>query len=452
MRLLRQIGSSGACAAAMVVLCGTAAAGTAASSARPAAAAAAARILITPQIQIPRTRPAIGPVGGYTPAQLRAAYFENPLLRKGIDGRGTSIVIVDSFGSPTIGKDLVTFDRAFKLKAAKLTIIHPAGPIPKFSASQTRLAWADETSLDVEWAHAMAPAAKIVLVETPVSENEGTSGFPQIVKSEKYVMAHHLGGVISQSFGATEETFPKGTLRPLRGAYLEAAQPGHNVTVLSASGDGGATDLRTSMSSYYPRRVTSWPASDPLVTGVGGLDLTLNAKGQRLAPDRVWNDPGPPPSAGGGGQSIVFSRPAFQNGVAKVVGSHRGIPDVSLSASCGHPVDIYASFDGSGWNEICGTSEATPLFAGIIALADQEAGHPLGPIDGFLYQMAARHERGIVDITNGNNTVRVDQGGKEVTVPGWNAVAGYDLSSGIGTVSAKWFVPELVALARKARH
>ncbi len=450
MRLIRQVGSAGACAAAMVVLCGTAAASTAPArtatartatwSARPAIAASA-RILIAPQIRIPRMRPSIGPEGGYTPAQLRAAYFVNPLLRSGINGRGTSIVIVDSFGSPTIRKDVAAFDRAFKLKTAKLTIIHPAGPVPKFRASETRLTWADETTLDVEWAHAMAPAAKIVLVETPVSENEGTSGFPQIVKAEQYVMAHHLGGVISQSFGATEETFPKGTLRPLRGAYLEAAKPSHNVTVLSASGDGGATDLQTNMSSYYPRRVTSWPASDPLVTGVGGLDLNLSPQGQRVAPDRVWNDPGPPPSAGGGGQSIIFSRPAFQNGVAKVVGTHRGIPDVSLSASCSHPVDIFESFDGSGWNVICGTSEATPLFAGIVALADQEAGHPLGPINSLLYQLAAKHERGIVDVTHGNNTVQVDHGAKQVTVQGWNAVAGYDLSSGVGTVNAKLVRP-----------
>ena len=85
----------------------------------------------------------------------------------------------------------------------------------------------------------MAPWARIVLAETPVSENEGRSGFPQIVTAEKYVMAHHLGGVISQSFGATEETFPKGTLRPLRGAYLEAAQPSHDVTVAERLGRRG---------------------------------------------------------------------------------------------------------------------------------------------------------------------------------------------------------------------
>jgi subtilase family serine protease len=195
--------------------------------------------------------------------------------------------------------------------------------------------------------------------------------------------------------------------------------------------------------------VVDWPSSDPLVTGVGGLDLNLNQAGMRLAPDRVWNDFG---GAAGGGKSVVFNRPAFQNGVALAVGRHRGVPDVSLSASCGDPVDVYSSFGGAQWSTICGTSEATPLFAGIVALADQVAGRPVGPINGFLYAMAARHDRGIVDITRGNNTFSFDQNGKQYTVRGWNAVRGYDLSSGLGTVDAQYFVPELAAMARNAHQ
>ncbi len=460
-RRMRRIGQAGTGLAAMVLLGGTAAAGLAAPAARPALAASgtaraggaarAGTVVVEPAIRVPNARPEAAPFGGYTPAQIRAAYFLNPLLHKGTNGRGTSIVIVDSFGSPTIKHDLGVFDSTFKLAAPTLTIIHPAGAIPKFRRDNSTMdSWADETTLDVEWAHVMAPAARIVLVETPVSENEGTSGFPQIVKAEQYVIAHHLGGVISQSFGATEETFPKGALRPLRGAYLEAAEPSHNITVLSASGDAGATDMRNNESLFYTHQVTSWPASDPLVTGVGGLDLRLDSRGRRTGPDQVWNDPGPPPSAGGGGKSVIFSRPAFQNGVASVTGPHRGVPDISLSASCAHPVDIYSSFDGPGWDLICGTSEATPLFAGVIALADQQAGHPLGPINSLLYQMAASHDPGIVDITRGNNSVSVEQGGKQFFVKGFTAVPGYDLSSGVGTINASLFVPELVALAKKS--
>ncbi|HVB42460.1 MAG TPA: S53 family peptidase [Streptosporangiaceae bacterium] len=411
-------------------------------------------VRIFPMVRLVTPGPSGGLPGGYTPAQIRSAYFVNPLLRRGIDGKGSSIVIVDSFGSPTIRHDLRVFDRTFKLRPpSSFLIIHPAGRIPRFRQTQEMLSWADETTLDVEWAHVMAPAARIVLVEIPVSENEGTSGFPQIVKAEKYVIAHRLGGVISQSFGATEQTFPKGTLRPLRRAYIEAARPSHNITVVSASGDAGATDLRSDMSSYYTTRVTSWPASDPLVTSVGGLDLNLNGHGQRVVPDQVWNDPSPPPSAGGGGRSIIFGRPAFQNRVAAIVRRHRGVPDVSLSASCLHPVDIFASFTGQpSWDSICGTSEATPLLAGILALTDQVAGHPIGPINSLLYTLAAQHARGIVDITRGDNTVIVNQNNRNITVRGWPAVPGYDLSSGLGTINARWFVPELAAAAKRARR
>jgi subtilase family serine protease len=408
----------------------------------------AATVSVFPMLRVPTMRPASTPSGGYTPAQIRAAYFLNPLLHKGINGTGESIVIVDSFGSPTIRHDLKVFDRQFKLSPPRsLTIIHPAGPIPPFKPTQTRVGWAEETTLDVEWAHVMAPRARIVLVETPVSENEGRSGFPQIVKAEKYVLAHKLGGVISQSFGATEETFPRGSVRPLRGAYLEAAQRTRNVTVVSASGDAGATDYHNDLTTFYTKPVTSWPASDPLVTAVGGLNLRLDRRGHRNAPDEVWNDPGYP-SAGGGGKSVIFGRPDYQNRDAAIVGRHRGVPDISMSASCSHPVTIYQSFSGRGWQNICGTSEATPLFAGVIALADQVARRWLGPINSDLYKLAATRGSGILDVIRGNNTVSFQQNGTSYTVQGWNAVHGYDLSSGLGTVNASVFVRKLAAMAR----
>ena len=106
-------------------------------------------------------------------------------------------------------------------------MIQPAGPVAKYRPTSNREGWAGETELDVEWSHVMAPDANIVLVETPTSENEGTTGFPAIVKAETYVVNHHLGGVISQSFSATEQTFPtKKSLLHLRGAYKDAAAQG----------------------------------------------------------------------------------------------------------------------------------------------------------------------------------------------------------------------------------
>jgi subtilase family serine protease len=262
--------------------------------------------------------------------------------------------------------------------------------------------------------------------------------------------------VISQSFSATEETFPsKESLLALRGAYEDAAAKG--VTVLTASGDSGATDA-TAGSDNFTFPVTSWPDSDPLVTGVGGTKLSLDATGDHTAPDVVWNDTfdvptqqfifgdnGPNALAGGGGKSIVFPRPDYQFPVANVVGSQRGVPDISMSGACNGSVNVFQSFGGqpAGWYPTCGTSEATPLFAGIVALAAQRAGHPLGLINPALYFMSEARAPGIVDVTKGNNTVSFSQGGKLVTVTGSAARHGYDLASGVGTIDARLFVPEL---------
>ncbi len=394
----------------------------------------------------------------YSPIQLQRAYQLRRLLSHGITGSGQTIVIVNSFGSPTVRHDLRIFDTAFHLPAPPaLTVIQPPGPVPAYRPTSSRVGWAGETDLDVEYAHAMAPGAKILLVETPTSEDEGTTGFPQIVRAEEYVIDHHLGGVISQSFSATEQTFPsRRSLLALRGAYLDAARKG--VTVLAASGDSGAADVKFNETTYYLHPVTSWPDSDPLVTGVGGTQLHLNAAGRRVAPDRVWNDThdqaansfifgdhGPNPLAGGGGTSVIFRRPAYQNGVRGVVGARRGVPDISMSAACNGSVVEYQSFKGQrpGWYPSCGTSEATPLFAGIVALADQVAGHPLGLINPRLYQLSARHAPGIVDVVAGSTTVSFRQGGKLHTVRGARAAPGYDLASGVGTVDALLFIYEL---------
>ncbi len=220
----------------------------------------------------------------YRPRQIQQAYDLPALYRQGITGRGSTIVIVDSYGSPTVRHDLAVFDREAGLAAPpSLRVIQPAGRVARYRPDANREGWAGETDLDVEYAHVIAPGARILLVETPAAENEGTTGFPQIVAAERYVIRHHLGGVISQSFSATEQTFPgRRSLLRLRGAYIEAAA--HGVTVLAASGDSGAADLRFNGYDYYLHRVTSWPDSDPLVTGVGGTELRLSAGGRSLRP------------------------------------------------------------------------------------------------------------------------------------------------------------------------
>jgi subtilase family serine protease len=384
------------------------------------------------------------PAGALTPDQIRTAYNLGPLAARGITGKGQTIVVVDSFGSPTIARDLARFDSYFRLKAPpSLRIIQPAGRVPRYRATSNRINWASETTLDVEWAHVLAPDARIVLVETPTTENEGTTGFPQIVVAEKYVLEHHLGQVISQSFAATEQTFPsKASIEKLRAVY-KTAQSDH-ITVVAASGDEGATAYEYNMVDLYTTRAVSWPATDPLVTAVGGTQLDLRANGTRRKPDVAWSD-------SGGGRSIYFSRPSYQDSVAKVTGSQRGVPDISMNASCASSVAIYASFPGNGsdpWSSICGTSVATPLFAAVVALASQLAGHPLGLINPALYAMLAAHAKGIIDVTKGNNTATFLQDGQTFTVRGFAATKGYDLVCGVGTINAASFVPEL---ARRAR-
>jgi subtilase family serine protease len=386
----------------------------------------------------------------YSPNQLETAYGMNSLYTKGDTGKGYTIVIVDSYGSPTIAADLASFDKGFGLAAPpSLTIITPEGKPPAYKSSNAAMVgWATETSLDVEYSHAMAPGADILLVETPVNETVGTVGFGDIVKAENYVIKNNLGDVISQSFGAPEETFPSAkSIESLRSAYKAAAKAG--VTVLAAAGDAGASGIENaSGTEYYTKRVVDWPASDPLVTAVGGTQLHLNAAGDRTAPDNVWNDTAlvGGPAAGGGGVSSVFARPSYQSSVSSVVGSWRGIPDVALSAAVNGAALVYMSMPGTGagYYLIGGTSEACPLFAGIVAVADQVAGHKLGQINPTLYSLGSSGA-GITDITKGNNTVKFFQSGKNHTVKGYTAVTGYDLASGLGTVDGADLVPALAA-------
>jgi len=430
----------------------------------------------------------------YQPFQLQRAYDLAPLFSRGIEGQGETIVIVDAFGSPSIASDLQTFDSQTGLpNPPSFQVITPEGPITTNPSNCTSsysptgpdlcsdyYGWTDETSLDVEWSHVMAPKANILLVETPVTETEGIYGFPQIVAAENYVIDHHLGDVISQSFGATEQTFTSPRqIYSLRSAYVDAAQ--HGVTVLGASGDNGSTDdycdpssgcaNPTDLTCCYSHGVTSWPASDPLVTAVGGTQLHLNDEGYRTAPDSVWDDlsstlgtPGPVYTccASGGGLSTVFSRPRFQDGVAGIVGDSRGVPDIAMSAAVNGGVDIYDTTDPSvaGWGVFGGTSEATPEFSGIVALADQVAGHSLGDLNPALYAMGrSGAPDGIVPIFQGGNTftfclaadIQSDgscaSSSDLVTVPGFHANGYYNDATGWGTVNAALFVPALARFA-----
>ena len=396
-------------------------------------------------------------VACYDPAQLQQAYNLNPLYSSNLNGRGRTIAVVDVFGSPTLRSDLAQFDGTFGLQAPpSLKIIAPAGRIPGYNKNNADMVgWAGETTLDVEWAHAIAPDAKILLVEVPESRNGNF--ISQAISAENYVVKHHLADVISQSFGGAEQA--AGPISSLRYAYENAQKA--RITVLAATGDTGAANTGPDGMTYYTYPTAGWPATDPLVTAVGGTDLHLDISGNRSSADTAWNDTyskavnkivfgdnGPNPLATGGGKSARFSRPSYQNGVKNYTGTKRGIPDISMSGSCAGSVNEYQSFGGlqAGWYTVCGTSEATPLFAGIVALAAQKAGHDLGLINSALYKLSAEHAPGIVRVASGNNTVSFSQHGHHYTVHGYGARNGYSLVAGVGTVNAQYFVPELAKL------
>src|ERR1022692_144139 len=395
-------------------------------------------------------------VACYSPLQVQRAYDLPPLYAKGLNGKGRTIVIVDPFGSPTIRHDLATFDRAFSLPAPPaFRILQPVGKVPPYNPKNPQMRHkAGETTGDVELAHEIAPGANILLVETPAPETITGGGFPQFMAAENYVITRNLGDVISQSFTLPEQDFPafpsRSSIRRLRYAYINARR--HHVTVLAASNDFGVAGPAPA-GTFYHYRVVEWPASDPLVTGVGGTTLHLNAAGGRTSPDTAWNDSHNAaalrplggtsfPLAGGGGLSAIFTRPAYQDPVRGITGNHRGVPDIALSAS---RVVFFESFTGApgAWVPGGGTSAATPEFAGIVAIADQYGHKRLGLINPALYHLKQDHAPGIVDVTSGSNTVSFIQNGKTYTLQGYQATPGYNLATGTGTINAARFIPEL---------
>jgi subtilase family serine protease len=376
----------------------------------------------------------------YSPQQIQTAYGLASLLNAGYTGAGETIIIVVSFGSPTIAQDLQTFDADYGLPdPPSFTVLAPLGTVPFDPSHSDQVGWAFETTLDVEWAHAMAPGANIVLLTSPVSETEGVQGMPEFLLLEQYALDHHLGKIISQSWGATENTLftPAGqqVFEDFERFYQDAAQ--QNVTVLASAGDGGSVNGEIN-GTTYPFPTVIFPASSPLVTAVGGTSLYADTSGKYQS-ETVWNSSG----AGGGGVSQHFSEPLYQklllNSVQKTLRNHRGIPDVAYNADPNTAILVYAGFvpGAVGYYLIGGTSEGSPQWAGIIADANQLAGHPLGFLNLKLYLLAALvgQSQFFHDITIGNNSFN--------GVPVYGATIGWDLASGWGTPNLGKLVGEL---------
>lgn len=323
---------------------------------------------------------------GYSPAQIRHAYGFDSLSAT---GAGQTIAIVDAYGSSTIQNDLNIFSDTFGLPRTTVKILYPGGQ-PRKSDS----GWALETSLDVEWAHAIAPNATILLVVAK------SARFGDLLNA---VDAAVVAGAkqVSMSWGGGE--FSSETSYD---SYFKAA----GVTFFASSGDSGAG--------------VEWPAASPNVVSVGGTTLSLNSSGNVLS-ETAW-------SGSGGGISAYETRPAYQNGWQTA--STRGVPDVSYNAdpNTGVPVYIGNYNHASGWVTVGGTSAGAPQWAALCALANQTRSTTLTG-DTPLYQLAGKsYSSYFFDITEGNNG-------------GYNATLKYDYVTGLGSPVANQLVPALKA-------
>ncbi len=377
-----------------------------------------------------------------TPQSMRIAYGLTPLIQQGFTGKGQTVVDIVSFGSPTLQQDMNFFDKEFGLPAITIKQLSPLTNVATSDPHNDRAGWGSETTLDVEIIHALAPDANIVVLTSPVAETEGTIGLPEFRQLLQYAIDHKLGNIISQSWGASEVTLKdaagQAEIQKWTTLYQQATTQ-KGLTIFSSSGDNGVTDytdLAATQLSTVP--TTSFPADDPWVTSVGGTSLQRNGT---MFNETVWNSNG---GASGGGFSSFFSTPSYQQSlspsVTAVLQNRRGVPDVAGNAD---PSTGLAMYDNGQWSTAGGTSASTPMWAAIDAIANQKAGHPLGFLNTALYKLgnSTHYAQDFHDITIGNNS----SSSKGVQVTGYDAVAGWDATTGLGTPDAANLIPDLIS-------
>ena len=373
------------------------------------------------------------PAQCFGPAQIRAAYGVDKLAAKGLNGAGRTIVIVDAFQSPTIASDLATFDALFELPDPVFNQIAPDGLTPFDQNDGNMVGWAGEITLDVEWAHAIAPAAKIVLVLAKSNQDE------DILSATRYAVDHNLGDVISQSFGENESCVAPDIARAQHALFARATLKG--ITLLASSGDQGSAQLDCAGETFV--KAASSPATDPLVTAVGGTLLDANGLTGVYNGEVTWNEPDFA-AASGGGFSVDFRRPIYQ-----VLAQHnrgRGVPDVAYNAGILTGVLAVWSSSGLGDNLVFrfgGTSAGSPQWAGLVALTNQANHGRVGFLNPTLYALAATpaYRTLFHDITVGDNTFHGD-----TDIAGFPAGRGWDAATGLGSPKADALVPLLARL------
>lgn len=340
----------------------------------------------------------------FTPAQIRHAYaFDQVAVADGsLPGTGQTIAIVNAYDNPTIAADLATFDAAYGLPAANFTKVSQTGSttaLPRADAG-----WSGEIALDVQWAHAIAPGANILLVEA------NSASLTDLLTAVDYARSQPGVSVVSMSWGAGEFSSEQ-----YYNSHFTTPAGHTGVTFVAASGDYGAP--------------ATWPAVSPNVLGVGGTSLTLTSTGD-YATETGW-------SGSGGGKSVFVPKPAFQSLVSTPSPNKRTSPDVAYDANPNTGFRVYDSQNG-GWYAVGGTSAGAPQWAGLVAIANQaRALSGKAPLDGptqtlyAVYKAAqSSYSTYYHDETAGSN--------------GYSAGAKYDLVTGLGSPVANKVVSALV--------
>lgn len=348
----------------------------------------------------------------YFPNNIANAYNFTYPLTHGITGKGSTIALIDGYGDPSIKYDVRAFDNVTGLPPVNLSIVYPNNVRP----TAYNYSWAIETATDVEWAHAMAPGANIVLV---VAKDANVSSLDSAVS---YVISHKLANIMSLSWGIPENQLGLNGVNTFSGVYKEAAQ--NDITILAATGDFGAYDQQK-----VP--TVNFPSSNPYVLAVGGTSLFVY---NNQYTQKAWGGILDGSSyGGGGGYSKYYSAPWWQR--APNFGSaSRGTPDVSMDAN--KDTGMFVVSQAKDF-KIGGTSIGTPIWADVVSLMNQVSGHPLGFVSPLLYQISntPAYAKSFFDITSGNNGY-------------YNATKGWDAATGLGTPKVSTLINNTAAFEK----
>ncbi len=412
----------------------------------------------------------------YDPYQMRTAYQIDSLIGAGYDGAGHTIVIIDAFQSPNIMDQLNYYDGFYGLPGLNglgnppdpslgtFTQVAPDGLTPFDMNDGNMVGWAEEISLNVLWAHAIAPGANIVLVLAKSNEDA------EILSALQYAVDNNLGNVISMSFGENESCVDPVLLSGYHDVFAAATQK--HITLFASSADEGAA-LQTCDGDSWVKAV-SHPASDPLVTGVGGTELhaadyclvslgcdpSVNPPPGTYLSEIVWNEGDPFGDYGnifgygtiatGGGFSVLFAEPPYQQSAIHG-GKQRGVPNVAYNAAILHGVLTYLDIPGIGigFYRFGGTSAGAPQWAAITAIMNQKADKREGFLNLGIYKIGAdsvAYPASFHDITSGTNSAgELDSSNNPVIIYGFDAKPGWDATTGFGSPISSSAVDYLIA-------